>query len=232
MAPQDNGPSTTLVPFNDLPDCVFSCGVLHDANGACVPPAAEQVDTDCFCNFGPLQPWRQGIRGVCDYAQCQDAEFSSVQGWFTSFCNAAEGGETATSTATTNTDPGAGASPPPNSDNQTSGGGGDWISHHWRWVIGIVIMVVGIAAIWIGACIWRRRYLKRKERASQSGKHTSATAFPTAGGSSLHASQSGGGSPNSSDRSGPGVFMPGTAVAYSDQSKEKKKWVVRDRGPN
>lgn len=38
------------------------------------------------------------------------------------------------------------------------------LSTHWRWVIMLIVLTVGIAGIWIGACIWRRRYLKRKEQ--------------------------------------------------------------------
>lgn len=30
----------------------------------------------------------------------------------------------------------------------------------------IVVLVVGIAAIWVGACVWRRRYVRRRDRLS------------------------------------------------------------------
>jgi hypothetical protein len=33
----------------------------------------------------------------------------------------------------------------------------------------LVILVVGIAGIWIGACIWRRRYLRKRELQKQAG---------------------------------------------------------------
>lgn len=33
----------------------------------------------------------------------------------------------------------------------------------------LVILVVGIAGIWIGACIWRRRYLRNRELRKQAG---------------------------------------------------------------
>lgn len=43
------------------------------------------------------------------------------------------------------------------------------ISNHWQWVVMLVILVVGIAGIWIGACIWRRRYLRKRELQKQAG---------------------------------------------------------------
>lgn len=101
------------------------------------------------------------------------------------------------------------------------------ISNHWRWVIAIVILIVGIAGIWIGACIWRRRYLKRKDRSNQFGKHTSATAFPAHGGSSAHVPGPGA----TEAQSGPGMFMPSAASGPYEEKpkKEKKKWVVNQR---
>lgn len=33
----------------------------------------------------------------------------------------------------------------------------------------LVILVVGIAGIWIGACIWRRRYIRKRELRKQAG---------------------------------------------------------------
>lgn len=109
------------------------------------------------------------------------------------------------------------------------------ISNHWRWVIGIVILVVGIAGIWVGACIWRRRYLKRKERAQQFDKHSSASAFPAPGGSTVHVGQPGAGAPPPGDGNeaapgggGPGSFMPGASAPYEEKPK-KKRWIVRDR---
>ena len=38
------------------------------------------------------------------------------------------------------------------------------IATHYQWVIFIVVMVVGITSLWVGACIWHRRYLRKKDR--------------------------------------------------------------------
>ncbi|KJR83712.1 uncharacterized protein SPSK_00164 [Sporothrix schenckii 1099-18] len=38
------------------------------------------------------------------------------------------------------------------------------IATHYQWVIFVVVMVVGITSLWIGACVWHRRYLRKKDR--------------------------------------------------------------------
>ncbi|OLN96272.1 hypothetical protein CCHL11_04482 [Colletotrichum chlorophyti] len=220
-------PTTTLVPFAQLPACAQLCGPLYDANGACVPPAAPVTDEttyeNCFCNFGALQPFKTAAAGVCgDAAQCDAAGYSSIQGWFTSFCNVAAGGATqsltsATSTATSGSSRGS-------SGNSNNGNGGDWLSNHWKWVVMLVVLVVGIAGIWIGACIWRRRYLKKKDRMYELGKHAHKGPSGIIAGSGVNVAQHG-------SVAAPGQFMPGPAHdAYAEKPpKEKKKWVVNER---
>jgi hypothetical protein len=118
------------------------------------------------------------------------------------------------------------------------------LSNHWKWVIMLVIIVIGIAAIWIGACIWRRRYLKRKDRMYElGGKHGSAAAHsswgPGLGSATTHAPYGDGvrdvQRANPSIVSAPGMFMPPKAPALQEEKsrrfkeKEKKKWVVTER---
>ncbi|KAM0332033.1 hypothetical protein ACHAQA_002302 [Verticillium albo-atrum] len=230
MADTPPPPSTTIIPFGTLPACAASCGVLYDANGGCVPPASgNDVDNNCFCSFAALQPFQQGsVNGVCDSAGCAPTDLTSIQSWYTSYCaDAGIGGteQTITSGESSATSTPTAGSSAGNSSNDGSGGG-DWISNHWRWVIAIVILIVGIAGIWIGACIWRRRYLKRK--ATKFGKHTSTTAFPAPGGSTVHVPGPGG----TEAQNGPGMFMPGAAAPspYDEKpKKEKKKWIVNQR---
>lgn len=105
------------------------------------------------------------------------------------------------------------------------------VSSHWRWVVFIVIMVVGIAGIWIGAAIWRRHYLRKKDRQYALGKNLArrtgsgqnpygGSATPTRSGSLMQAQPP--------QRSGAGVFMPASissANVYQEKPpKAKKKW--------
>lgn len=96
-------------------------------------------------------------------------------------------------------------------------------------MIFLVVMVVGIAGIWIGLCIWRRRYLRKKDRQYALGKRLA------------HVTGSGRVAPNTSQAASihvpsASMFQPApisSAAVYGDQSekpaKGKKKWIVKER---
>ncbi|KAI1382040.1 hypothetical protein F4677DRAFT_12912 [Hypoxylon crocopeplum] len=218
-------PVTTVVPFSSLPSCAVRCGPLYDANGACVPPVAAQADENtydsCFCAYNSLQPFKQGTSGVCDSACTGDnAGLSSIQGWFTSFCNRAAAATTTTSTSATSSSTGAADS------SSSQAGNGDWLSTHWKWVIMIVIIVVGIIGIWVGACIWRRKYLKKKDRMYELGKGLPSNVAVNTQGNLV-----GPGARDSQYSNNQGMFMSGSGgAAYSEKpKKERKKWTVTHR---
>ncbi|KAI5927568.1 hypothetical protein F4810DRAFT_270591 [Camillea tinctor] len=213
-------PITTVVPFASLPTCASSCGPLYDANGACVPPAAPTADAStydtCFCAYDTLQPFKSGTSGVCDSACTNDAGgLSSIQSWFTSFCNEAA---TATSSGSSSTSTSSSGS-----SGSSDSGGGDWLSTHWKWVIMIVIVVVGIIGIWVGACIWRRRYLKKKDRLYELGKGLPSTVAVNTQGNLVGANA------RDSSISQAGMFMSGPGDAAEKPKKERKKWKVSQR---
>ncbi|CAK7199288.1 hypothetical protein SEUCBS139899_001963 [Sporothrix eucalyptigena] len=170
MASTAGDPITTLVPFASLPACATNCGHLYDANGACVPPAAATGDTaqyaSCFCNDAQVAPFSTGTAGVCDDACTTDSGgLESIHVWFSSYCSveqkavatATTTGTTGTSTATSTSTSGSDSSGSKSTDNS-------WIATHYQWVIFIVVMVVGITSLWVGACMWHRRYLRKKDR--------------------------------------------------------------------
>lgn len=194
-------PSTTIVPFASLPSCAVDCGALYDANGACVPPVNPSTDqsswTSCFCAFGSLQPLNSGPNDVCNGVCSSDPQgLSGIQSWFNGFCNEAAT-TTGTSPTATNT---AGSG---NSGN-TNQGGGDWASTHTQWIVFIVVVVVAIAGIWTGACIWRRKYLKKKNRLYELGKGLPSTVAVNTQGNLV-----GSDARDSAILNGPGLFMSG-----------------------
>ncbi|KAK4167091.1 hypothetical protein QBC43DRAFT_286008 [Cladorrhinum sp. PSN259] len=202
----------TLVP-QSLPTCVSSCGPLYDVNGACVPPvaptAAANVYNSCFCNDPRLAPFKSGTAGVCDAACAAPADLTSIRNWFTSFCADAK----STSSPTTTAKP------------QKNNGGGSWLENHYQWVIFLVIMVVAVVGIWVGACVWRRRYLRRKDRQYALGANLA------------RATESGRVVPNESNegsihRPGAGMFDPApidSAQVYNEKPPKEKRWIVKDR---
>ena len=102
------------------------------------------------------------------------------------------------------------------------------ISTHYQWIIFLVIMILAIVGIWVGACIWRRKYLARRDRQYALGKNLA------------RATESGRIVPNASQAGsihvpGSGIFSPapiGAAGVY-DQEKihksSRKKWTVGQR---
>jgi len=135
----------------------------------------------------------------------------------------------------------------------SGGGGGDWLSNHWQWVIFLVIMVVAIIGIWIGACIWRRRYLRKKDRQFSLGqKHSGSASHPSWGpgiGPDAEAPPSEAAPAGyDSQRNSHAILTPGnvgtsvppgapvpvaaadTAVATEKpKGKNKKRWIVKER---
>jgi hypothetical protein len=100
------------------------------------------------------------------------------------------------------------------------------LSTHYQWVIFLVIMVVGIICIWVGACIWRKRYLRRRDRQYALGTNLA------------HATESGRVVPNASNGGSihvpqAGMFSPApisAAGVYGEKpKKEKRKWMPRER---
>lgn len=94
LSPSAGAPSTTIVPFTNtavLPSCATACGPLYDANGGCVPPAANvgsatTAYTTCFCSNTAVSPFSTAATGVCDDA-CGTEGLSSIASWFQSICS-------------------------------------------------------------------------------------------------------------------------------------------------
>lgn len=112
----------------------------------------------CFCLDTRVMAMSTATTGVCDDV-CQGEQLGSVVNWFRSMCHVDEKTSSSSSSTATDSESTGGSS-----SNVNNGNGGSWLSHHWQWVVMLVVLVVGIAAIWVGACIFRRRYLRKKEQ--------------------------------------------------------------------
>lgn len=89
----------------------------------------------------------------------------------------------------------------------------------------IVIIVVGIAGIWVGACIWRRKYLKKKDRMYELGKGLPSNVAINTQGNLV-----GPGARDSNYSNPQGMFMSGSGAGYTEKpKKERKKWTVTQR---
>ena len=81
----------TILPAS-LPACAQTCGVLQQAQSACLPPAAPATGPNsyqvCFCQSGYLTALRAGTGSVPNLCapQCADADFQSIAQWYTGYC--------------------------------------------------------------------------------------------------------------------------------------------------
>lgn len=95
---------------------------------------------------------------------------------------------------------------------------------HYQWVIFLVVMVVAIVGIWVGACVWRRRYLRKKDRMYALGTNQA------------RATESGRIVPNGSSAGSvhapaAGMFDPApiTSAGVYGEKPKTKKWALRNR---
>ncbi len=93
------------------------------------------------------------------------------------------------------------------------------LDNHYQWVIFLVIMVVAIIGIWVGACVWRRRYVRKKDRVYALGNNLA------------RATGSGRVVPNASSAGsihvpGAGMFDPApiSSAGVYGEKPQKKKW--------
>jgi hypothetical protein len=91
-------------------------------------------------------------------------------------------------------------------------------------VIFLVIMVVAIIGIWVGACVWRRRYIRKKDRAYALGNNF---ARATDSGRIVPASSNAG----SLHVPAAGMFDPApiSSAGVYGEKPQKKKWTLGGR---
>lgn len=223
---------TTIVPFQDrskLPECAAKCKALYDANANCVPPiiAAGPVSNyeACFCVNQFVAPLSTATDAVCnDVCSSEKGGQASVASWFGSLCHVTAAPKSSSKGGVSSSTSSAGY----NGAGITNGGRqqGPWISNHWQWVIMLVVLVVAIAGIWVGACIWRRRYLRRKDRQTSLGQKQSGSASrPSWGPNDMP--NNGVAQPQMAYQNNPDAAYP--SFQSAEKPASKKKWRVSSR---
>ncbi|OAX81249.1 hypothetical protein ACJ72_04413, partial [Emergomyces africanus] len=155
-----------------FPGCAIGCPLLREAQTNCVPPAAPSTNQatyiSCFCQSSLLQALHSSPNGVCD-AVCPPADLTKLQTWYAGFCSAGnpELTQTTTTSATRTPSPNSGSdSGAGKSENVNQAAPQSWFSAHWKWVVMIIVLVVGFAALAF-LLVWLKRRHKRK-RANQA----------------------------------------------------------------
>lgn len=175
-----------------FPGCALNCATLLNAQSVCLPPtqpkSSQLVYDQCFCASAFLTPFATTTDGVC-VTECPSlADRQLLQAWYNSFCAQVRNGidpNTLTSASTstvatsiisvtsgtlvatvTATSTSSGAS---STQHQT--GNQSWISTHWKYILMIVIIAVGLAFLaWLAVRLKRRHQRKlESQRAAASG---------------------------------------------------------------
>ncbi|KAK4691999.1 hypothetical protein P7C71_g5121, partial [Lecanoromycetidae sp. Uapishka_2] len=214
-----------LIP-SSFPSCAQQCSLLQQAATSCMsnPTAAQS----CFCQSALLSQL-YGASPVSICSQCSAADMLTIQNGYKSTCKAegapaaanvavpASPSTTTTTSATSKTttsattSPTAGAAVPNQQDTSTTNPpSGPWMSTHWKWVVMIVVLAVGLSILAIGGALLHRRYHNKRE--AQWAQTAVLPNINTWGpGQSVH------------DLG----YSSGGAIAYGEKEKGKAKEQVR-----
>lgn len=213
---QGTTPNGNIVPFSTLPACAANCGHLYDAQGACSPPI-QSNNLVCFCNDSRVSGLATG-QNVCANNPCDAADIATIAAWFQSICAAATSPTTAVGGAATTATDGSSQATGANSAGSNSGSGSTagstWLSTHWQYVVMLVVLIVGIAGLWVAAVLLRRRYNRKRE--TQYEMRPPGAPWVA-------------GQPPMVGVVGNGKNKEMTGVPMQEKEKEKKRWIVKER---
>lgn len=173
-----------------LPACGQQCPVFLQAQGGCIPPAApvtnQGIYQSCFCQSTFLQPLYGGPTPLCP--TCSTADMATVQNWFQGLCKqgAPVAGQQPAPTTTTSSSSSTSATQAATSGaglmgaNETpSGPQPSWytspqaqlftklisnrqrMSTHWRWVVMLIMLFIGLGLLAFAFWFLHRRYRRR-----------------------------------------------------------------------
>ncbi|KAL8876836.1 MAG: hypothetical protein Q9198_005031 [Flavoplaca austrocitrina] len=172
-----------LIP-STLPPCAQTCPNLLQAQTACIappnPPPAATYGLPCLCGFAPLSTLRAAApANIC--STCSTADNAAIQSWYQGTCS--NGGQTTSAPNGQTTQPpgpSSSSSRPatPNPTNQADNVANrpgqtpndaqkNWMSAHWRWVLMLIILVLGLGGLAVGG-VYLKRYIHRRRDAQET----------------------------------------------------------------
>ncbi|KAK5082695.1 hypothetical protein LTR05_006575 [Lithohypha guttulata] len=176
-----------------FPGCALSCTTLLQAEQICMPPnqpqAGQLVYDQCFCNSAFLTPFATTADGVCVTECAIPSDRLRLQSWFNNFCAQVSSGVdpttltatssqaaattvTTTSTATSGTVTVTPTSTSASSSSSSPDQNQSWIEGHWKWILMLVILAIGLALL-----AWLAVWLKRRHRRKLENLRATASGF-------------------------------------------------------
>ncbi|PYH41313.1 uncharacterized protein BP01DRAFT_173213 [Aspergillus saccharolyticus JOP 1030-1] len=199
-------PSTASASF---PSCGLTCFALRQAQQECLLPADSQTnsatDTECFCHSHNLTELHTSSDSICDDTCTNASDRSLIQTWYSNYC-ALEAPLTQPETngkEEENWQAHSAQSVTKIRAYRRNDASQAWWSTHYKWVIMVIILVVGFTIISVVG-VWAKR---RHDRKYPGLYHAAATGGTD---SALLAARQQEASPSPGpDLRAPGQFMPG-----------------------
>ncbi|KAK5173325.1 uncharacterized protein LTR77_002006 [Saxophila tyrrhenica] len=178
-----------------LPQCGQSCSVLTQAQSACGGTSADDAQAwSCFCR----QVWSGSggdLTTMCANSCSSPSDNTQVSQWYTQNCGsdngASEHGGGSSSSGGSSSNggsaaaPGSSSSSSPSTPSNTANAGtsasdlddqgcSDWFDCHWKWVVMIIVLAIGLTALGVGGR-WLKKRHDRKQDAITAGFNTGIT---------------------------------------------------------
>ncbi|PYI15794.1 hypothetical protein BO86DRAFT_395697 [Aspergillus japonicus CBS 114.51] len=193
---------------SSFPSCGLTCSVLLQAQSDCLPPAAPQTDSatyaSCFCHSHNLTELHTSSNAVCDDTCTNASDRSLIQTWYNNYCAV---GASLADADTTNKEEEKWQAHSAQSVTKIrayrrTAASNAWWSTHYKWVIMVIILVVGFSIISVVG-VWAKR---RHDRKYPGLYHAAATGGTDS--ALLAARQQEIGPAPGPDTRAPGQFMP------------------------
>ncbi|KAF2720038.1 hypothetical protein K431DRAFT_227400 [Polychaeton citri CBS 116435] len=183
-----------VLSFGNIPQCGNQCGVLSSAATECGGgSSSSQAIWACFCQrvYSANPTAIVSGTGLCTDTCSSTSDQSATIDWFRSQCgddngasehadsgSGSGGTNTQSSTASTSSSTGSTTSASGNGGSGASTDGNgilgenpsteDWWSRHWKWIVMLIALAVGLSLIGIGAVWYKKRRQRRADRINGS----------------------------------------------------------------
>ncbi|OJJ96353.1 hypothetical protein ASPACDRAFT_34902 [Aspergillus aculeatus ATCC 16872] len=179
---------------SSFPSCGLTCSILLQAQSECLPPAAPQTNSatyaSCFCHSHNLTELRTSTDVVCGDSCTNASDRSLIRTWYNNYC-AEEQWQAHSAQSVTKI-----------RAYRRTAASNAWWSTHYKWVIMVIILVVGFSIISVVG-VWAKR---RHDRKYPGLYHAAATGGTDS--ALLAARQQEIGPAPGPDTRAPGQFMP------------------------